>query len=45
MKTADRQDQAVAAAFLAAAVKTLSNYTNHLFQTVVDDKFAACKVT
>lgn len=29
---------------LAAAVKTLSNYTNHLFQTVVDDKFAAYKV-
>ncbi|WP_310449236.1 carboxymuconolactone decarboxylase family protein [Sulfuritalea sp.] len=29
---------------LAAAVKTLSNYTNHLFQTEVDDKFAAYKV-
>lgn len=29
---------------LAAAVKTLSNYTNHLCQTVVDDKFAAYKV-
>lgn len=29
---------------LAAAVKTLSNYSNHLFQTVVDDKFAAYKV-
>ncbi|MFA7416562.1 MAG: carboxymuconolactone decarboxylase family protein [Rhizobium sp.] len=29
---------------LAAAVKTLSNYTNHLFQTTVDDKFAAYKV-
>ncbi len=26
---------------LAAAVKTLSNYTNHLFQTKIDDKFAA----
>lgn len=30
---------------LAAAVKTLSNYTNHLFQTAVDDQFAAYKVT
>lgn len=29
---------------LAAAVKTLSNYSNHLFQTVVDDKFAAYRV-
>ncbi|HUX23886.1 MAG TPA: carboxymuconolactone decarboxylase family protein [Burkholderiales bacterium] len=29
---------------LAAAVKTLSNYSNHLFQTQVDDKFAAYKV-
>ncbi len=29
---------------LAAAVKTLSNYTNHLCQTPVDDKFAAYKV-
>lgn len=29
---------------LASAVKTLSNYTNHLFQTTVDDKFAAYKV-
>lgn len=29
---------------LAAAVKTLSNYTNHLCQTEVDDKFAAYKV-
>lgn len=29
---------------LASAVKTLSNYTNHLFQTEVDDKFAAYKV-
>jgi alkylhydroperoxidase family enzyme len=29
---------------LAAAVKTLSNYTNHLCQTVVDDKFADYKV-
>lgn len=29
---------------LAAAVKTLSNYTNHLFQTAVDDRFAAYKV-
>ena len=29
---------------LAAAVKTLSNYTNHLCQTVVDDKFAAYEV-
>ncbi len=30
---------------LAAAVKTLSNYSNHLFQTQVDDKFAAYKIT
>lgn len=30
---------------LATAVKTLSNYTNHLFQTKVDDVFAAYKVT
>lgn len=30
---------------LAAAVKTLSNYTNHLCQTVVDDKFADYKVS
>lgn len=29
---------------LASAVKTLSNYTNHLFQTPVNDKFAAYKV-
>lgn len=29
---------------LASAVKTLSNYTNHLFQTEVDEKFAAYKV-
>lgn len=29
---------------LAAAVKTLSNYSNHLFQTEVDAKFAAYKV-
>jgi uncharacterized peroxidase-related enzyme len=29
---------------LATAVKTLSNYTNHMFQTVLDDKFAAYKV-
>ncbi|TBR11773.1 MAG: carboxymuconolactone decarboxylase family protein [Rugosibacter sp.] len=29
---------------LAAAVKTLSNYTNHLFQTQVDDQFSAYKV-
>jgi uncharacterized peroxidase-related enzyme len=29
---------------LASAVKTLSNYSNHLFQTEVDDKFAAYKV-
>ncbi|MFA7280845.1 MAG: carboxymuconolactone decarboxylase family protein [Sterolibacterium sp.] len=29
---------------LATAVKALSNYTNHLFQTVVDDPFAAYKV-
>lgn len=29
---------------LACAVKTLSNYSNHLFQTEVDDKFAAYKV-
>lgn len=29
---------------LAAAVKTLSNYTNHLCQTVVDDMFKAYKV-
>lgn len=29
---------------LAAAVKTLSNYTNRLFQTEVDDKFAAYKL-
>lgn len=29
---------------LASAVKTLSNYSNHLFQTVVDDKFAAYKL-
>jgi uncharacterized peroxidase-related enzyme len=29
---------------LAAAVKTLSNYTNHLFQTEVDAEFAAYKV-
>jgi hypothetical protein len=29
---------------LAAAVKTLSNYTNHLFDTVVDDRFAAYRV-
>jgi uncharacterized peroxidase-related enzyme len=29
---------------LASAVKTLSNYTNHLFQTEVDDRFAAYKV-
>lgn len=29
---------------LASAVKTLSNYTNHLCQTVLDDKFAAYKV-
>lgn len=29
---------------LAAAVKTLSNFTNHLCQTVVDEKFAAYKV-
>jgi hypothetical protein len=29
---------------LAAAVKTLSNYSIHLFQTTVDDKFAACEV-
>ena len=29
---------------LAAAVKTLSNYSNHLFQTEVDERFAAYKV-
>lgn len=29
---------------LACAVKTLSNYSNHLFQTEIDDKFAAYKV-
>lgn len=29
---------------LAAAVKTLSNFTNHLCQTVVDEKFSAYKV-
>lgn len=29
---------------LATAVKTLSNYTNHLCQTEVDDKFADYKV-
>ncbi|HUW38258.1 MAG TPA: carboxymuconolactone decarboxylase family protein [Rhodocyclaceae bacterium] len=29
---------------LATAVKTLSNYSNHLFQTTVDDRFAAYKV-
>lgn len=29
---------------LAAAVKTLSNYSNHFFETVVDDKFAAYKI-
>jgi uncharacterized peroxidase-related enzyme len=29
---------------LAAAVKTLSNYNNHLFETVVEDKFAAYRV-
>ncbi|MBI5789935.1 MAG: carboxymuconolactone decarboxylase family protein [Rhodocyclales bacterium] len=29
---------------LAAAVKTLSNYTNHFCQTVVDDRFASYKV-
>jgi len=29
---------------LAPAVKALSNYSNHLFQTVVDDKLAAYKV-
>ena len=29
---------------LAAAVKTLSNYSNHLFETVVDDQFAAYQV-
>jgi hypothetical protein len=26
---------------LAVAVKTISNYTNHLFHTPVDDLFAA----
>ncbi|MBI5617617.1 MAG: carboxymuconolactone decarboxylase family protein [Gammaproteobacteria bacterium] len=30
---------------LAAAVKTLSNYTNHLFQTAVDEAFAAYAVS
>lgn len=29
---------------LAIAVKTLSNYSNHLFNTEVDDRFAAYKV-
>ena len=29
---------------LAAAVKTLSNYSNHLFATEVDERFAAYKV-
>lgn len=29
---------------LAIAVKTLSNYTNHLFETRVDERFAAYKV-
>lgn len=29
---------------LAAAVKALPNCSNRLFQTVVDDKFAACKL-
>lgn len=29
---------------LAAAVKTLSNYANHLFETEVDERFAAYKV-
>lgn len=29
---------------LASAVKTLSNYTNHLCQTEVDEKFSAYKV-
>jgi uncharacterized peroxidase-related enzyme len=29
---------------LAAAVKTLSNYSNHLFQTQVDERFAAYKM-
>lgn len=29
---------------LASAVKTLSNYSNHLFQTEVDERFAAYKV-
>ena len=29
---------------LAAAVKTLSNYTNHLCKTELDDKFAGYKI-
>ncbi|MBI5786121.1 MAG: carboxymuconolactone decarboxylase family protein [Rhodocyclales bacterium] len=29
---------------LAAAAKTLSNYSNHLFETVVDERFAAYQV-
>lgn len=30
---------------LAVAVKTLSNYSNHIFHTPVDDAFAACAWT
>lgn len=30
---------------LAIAVKTLSNYTNHLFETPVDERFSAYKVS
>ncbi len=33
----------ILAVILAAAVKTLSNYSNHLFATKVDDAFAAYK--
>jgi hypothetical protein len=29
---------------LAIAVKTLSNFSNHLFATTVDERFAAYKV-
>lgn len=44
-KAAGYADQHVLEIVLAIAVKTLSNYPNHIFHTEVDDRFAAYKWT
>lgn len=43
-KAAGFTDKHVMGVILAASVKTLSNFSNHFFETELDEKFAAYKL-